>query len=197
VDIFQLAKKKGLHTSYVSNGNGTPEVIEYLCPWTDMYKVDLKSFQDKPYRKLGGKLATVLDTIRLLHEKKFWLEIVTLVVPGLNDSEDELRDMAKFIASIHKDIPWHVTAFHEDYKMRGNGNTQLNILLRAAEIGKEEGLHYVYIGNIPGYAPEWENTYCPSCHTLLIERNGFRVKKNTIIGGKCPKCNEAIAGVWD
>ncbi len=197
VEIFKLAKEKGLRTSYVSNGNGTPEVIDYIRPWTDMYKVDLKGFQDKPYRKLGGKLQTVLDTIQLLHDKGFWMEIVTLVVPGLNDTEEELRDIAQFVASVDINIPWHITAFHEDYKMHGMGRTQGQTLLQAGELGKEAGLNYVYIGNIPGYAPDWENTYCPSCQTLLIERYGFRVLENRILKGACPTCHQTIPGVWE
>ncbi len=194
--IFQAAKKRGLHTSYVSNGNGTPGVIEYLRPWTDFYKVDLKSFQDKNYRKLGGQLSTVLDTIRLLKEKGFWVEIVTLVVPGLNDSPGELRDIARFLASVDREMPWHITAFHEDYKMRGMGHTRLATLRQAGEIGKEEGLAFVYLGNLPGSAPEWENTYCPACHDLLVERVGFRVLQNRIPGGACPSCRRAVPGCW-
>jgi len=194
--IFQAAKKRGLRTSYVSNGNGTPGVIEYLRPLTDFYKVDLKSFQDKNYRKLGGQLSTVLDTIRLLKKKGFWVEIVTLVVPGLNDSPGELRDIARFLASVDREMPWHITAFHEDYKMRGMGHTRLATLRQAGEIGKEEGLAFVYLGNLPGSAPEWENTYCPACHDLLVERVGFRVLQNRIPGGACPSCRRAVPGCW-
>jgi pyruvate formate lyase activating enzyme len=197
VAVFQAAKKRGLRTSYVSNGNGTPRVIEYLRPWTDYYKVDLKSFQDKNYRKLGGKLNTVLDTIRLLKEKGFWVEIVTLVVPGLNDTPEELREIARFIASVSREIPWHITAFHEDYKMRGLGRTRLASLRQAGEIGKEEGLWFVYLGNLPGAAPEWENTYCPFCHALLVERTGFQVRENRITRGSCPSCGKGIPGCWE
>ncbi|MBZ0257167.1 radical SAM protein, partial [bacterium] len=186
-----------LHTSFVSNGNGTPEAIEYLKPWTDFYKVDLKSFQDKNYRNLGGTLQAVLDTIALLRQSNFWLEIVTLVVPGFNDSDGELRDIARFIASVSTNIPWHITAFHEDYKMRGMGRTQAPTLLRAGRIGKEQGLKFVYIGNLPGNLPDWENTYCPSCKTLLIERTGFIVHQNNLVNGCCCSCNAAIPGVWN
>ncbi len=197
VEIFRLAKEKKLYTSFVSNGNGTQEVIEYLQPWIDCYKVDLKSFQDRNYRSLGGTLEAVLTTIRLLIQMKIWVEIVTLVVPTLNDSEEELRDIARFIASVDPRIPWHITAFHEDYKMIGMGNTQGKKLVRAAEIGKEEGLSFVYVGNVPGYAPHWENTYCPKCHTLLIERCGYRIGTNRIRNGLCPQCGEAIPGIWN
>lgn len=197
VAVFQEAKKHGLYTSYVSNGNGTPEVIDYIAPFTDFYKIDLKSFQDKQYRKLGGTLDAVLDTIRMVKEKGMWLEIVTLIVPGLNDDPSEFREMAQFIHSLHPEIPWHVTAFHEDYKMSGMGNTQGSSLLQAAEIGKEAGLHYVYAGNLPGKLGEWENTYCPTCETLLVERVGFHVLQCNLKNNQCPSCHHQIPGNWN
>ncbi|MBI2082576.1 MAG: AmmeMemoRadiSam system radical SAM enzyme [Deltaproteobacteria bacterium] len=198
VEIFKVAKKEGLITSYVSNGNGTPEVLEYIKPWVDLYKVDLKGFQDKHYRELGGVLSVVLDTIGRLHQMGFWLEIVTLIVPGFNDSEEELRGIAKFLSGISKEIPWHVTAFHKDYKMKDHDNTSIDLLTRAYEIGKEEGLKFVYPGNRPGEVGTRENTYCPSCNTLLIERFGFEVISYHLKkGGLCPKCNLKIPGRWD
>lgn len=196
VEVFKIAKRYGLATSYVSNGNGTPEVLEYLRPWLDLYKVDLKGFNDKQYRKLGGVLNNVLDTIKTLHEKKFWVEVVTLVVPGFNDSEAELKDIANFLNSVSPDIPWHVTAFHSDYNMMETPNTPLKTLIRAAEIGYTAGLNYVYAGNLPGLVGKYENTYCPSCQELLIERRGFTVRKNTLKDGHCPKCSRSIAGFW-
>ncbi len=197
VDIFKVAKREGLVTSYVSNGNGTPEVLDYLCPWTDLYKIDLKSFRDKNYRQLGGKLGTVLETIKGVYERGMWLEIVTLIVPGFNDSEEELRDVARFLVSISPDIPWHVTAFHKDYKMTDPDNTTAAQLIRAAEIGREEGLRYVYAGNLPGCVGHYENTYCPHCGELLIERYSYRILRNVVRGGRCPKCETKIAGRWD
>jgi len=198
VEIFKEARKARLITSYVSNGNGTTEVLEYIRPWVDLYKVDLKGFDDKHYRELGGVLPVVLDTIGRLHQMGFWLEIVTLIVPGFNDTERELRDIAKFLAGISKDIPWHVTAFHKDYKMKDHDNTTIPHLIRAYEIGKEEGLHFVYPGNRPGEVGNRENTYCPSCKTLLIERYGFQVRGYHLKpGGACPKCNLNIPGRWD
>jgi pyruvate formate lyase activating enzyme len=195
VEIFKLARQKGLKTSYVSNGNGTPEVLQYLKPWVDLYKVDLKGFQDRNYRKLGGVLQNVLDTIQRLYTMGFWLEIVTLVIPGFNDSDDELRDMARFLAGISPDIPWHVTAFHSDYKMDAD-STSVRTLLRAAEIGRTEGLHFVYAGNLPRMVGNWENTYCPGCGELVIERSGFYVKRVGLDSGKCGTCARAIPGVW-
>ena len=196
VEVFRLAKQQGLKTAYISNGNGTPEVIDYLKPWVDLYKVDLKGFNDLNYRKLGGVLGNVLDTIKLLVEKRFWVEIVTLVVPGFNDSDAELTQIAEFLASVSVDLPWHVTAFHQDYKMRDRANTAAASLLRAAEIGKRAGLRYVYAGNLPGHVGTYENTYCPFCQALLIERYGYTILKNTLEDGSCPGCHAPIPGVW-
>ncbi|HWU38949.1 MAG TPA: AmmeMemoRadiSam system radical SAM enzyme, partial [Candidatus Acidoferrum sp.] len=197
VEVFKVAKTRGLKTSYVSNGNGTPEVLEYLRPWLDLYKVDLKGFDDKNYRKLGGQLKTVLDTITLLAQKAFWVEVVTLIVPGFNDSDEEFRGIARFLASVSRDIPWHVTAFHPDYKMADRGWTPARSLIRAAEIGQAEGLHFVYAGNIPGRTGSLENTYCPTCRALLIERIGFQVRANRVgPDGTCPECRSRIPGVW-
>lgn len=196
VEVFKYAKRHGLKCAYISNGNGTPEVLDYIRPWVDLYKVDLKSFDDKHYRELGGVLDNVLNTIRLLHQKGFWLEIVTLVVPGFNDSDDELRQIAEFLVGVSPDIPWHVTAFHQDYKMRDRDNTNVKTLLRAAEIGVKAGLHFVYAGNLPGRVRPYENTYCPACHALLIERHGYTILQNTMRNGRCPKCQAGIPGVW-
>ena len=197
VEVFKAAKARGLKTSYVSNGNGTPEVVDYLRPWLDLYKVDLKGFNYKSYRKLGGQLKTVLDTIALLVQKGFWVEVVTLIVPGFNDSDEEFRDIARFLAGISRDIPWHVTAFHPDYKMTERGRTPAKALMRAAEIGQAEGLHFVYAGNIPGRTGSLENTYCPTCKALLIERIGFQVRASRLgPDGACPECRSRIPGVW-
>ncbi|MBI2867934.1 MAG: hypothetical protein HYX97_06340, partial [Chloroflexi bacterium] len=162
------------------------------------YKVDLKSMSDKSYRQLGGKLDTVLSTIRLLWEMGFWVEIVTLVVPGFNDTDDELRNAADFLATVSPDIPWHITAYHQDYKMLDHDNTTAVALLRAARIGKERGLRYVYAGNLPGQVSEFENTYCPACKALLVERVGFTVYGNALeeSGGHCPSCSARIPGIW-
>jgi pyruvate formate lyase activating enzyme len=197
VAVFRHAREAGLLCSYVSNGNGTEEVLEYLRPFVSLYKVDLKGFRDRPYRDLGGTLERVLWTIGALHERGFWVEVVTLVVPGHNDSDEELTDIARFLVSVSPDIPWHVTAFHPDYRMDDRGGTSARTLLRAAEIGNREGLRFVYAGNLPGSVRSWENTYCPGCRALLVERFGFRVLQNRIEGtGSCPDCGRTIAGVW-
>jgi len=197
VAVFREAKQAGLLCSYVSNGNGTPEVLDYIQPWVSLYKVDLKGFRDRAYRELGGTLERVLWTIRSLHERGIWVEVVTLVVPGFNDSRQELGDLAQFLVSVSPDIPWHVTAFHRDYKMTENRDTDAATLLRAAEIGVGAGLRFVYAGNIPGSVGSWENTCCPGCRALLVERVGFHVLRNRIANGACPECSRAIPGVWD
>jgi AmmeMemoRadiSam system radical SAM enzyme len=197
VDIFKKAKAAGLMCAYVSNGNNTPEVMEYIRPYVSAYKVDLKCMQDKNYRKLGGVLQNALDGIKRAHDMGLWVEIVTLTIPGFNDSNEELWDAARFIASVSRDIPWHVTAFHRDYKMMDYDNTDVKTLLRAAEIGKEAGLRYVYAGNLPGRVSEYEDTFCPQCNTRLIERSGYTIHAYHITGeGICPKCHTKIPGLW-
>ncbi|HKP14403.1 MAG TPA: AmmeMemoRadiSam system radical SAM enzyme [Blastocatellia bacterium] len=197
VEVFRQARPAGFVCGYVSNGNATPEVLDYIRPWTELYKIDLKGFNDRNYRKLGGLLDNVLNTIRLVHERGFWTEIVTLIIPGFNDSDDELKGAAEFIAGVSPDIPWHVTAFHQDYKMTGPDNTPVETLIRAAEIGYAAGLKFVYAGNLPGRVGKYENTFCPNCKATLIERYGFRVRKNRIVGGACPDCRTQIPGRWD
>jgi pyruvate formate lyase activating enzyme len=197
VGIFRLAVKAGMKCVYISNGNATPEVLAYLRPYLVGYKIDLKTMQDRQYRQLGGVLQHVLQSIRLARESGLWVEVVTLVVPGFNDSNDELMDAAHFIASVSKDIPWHVTAFHPDYKMTGPPPTSVKTLIRAAEIGQEAGLNYVYAGNIPGRVGEYETTYCPSCRTPLVERISYTIRRYHLTSqGTCPKCGTAIPGVW-
>lgn len=195
--VFEEARKARLLTGFVSNGNATPRVLEYLKPRTDLYKVDLKCFDDRRYHKLGGRLQPVLDTIRLLHRMGFWVEIVTLLVPGFNDSDAEIARLTEFIASVSADIPWHVTAFHPDYKMTDAGYTRAADLVRAAETGRRSGLRYIYAGNLPGRLAELENTYCPQCRRLLVERRGFSILSYHLSGdGRCPSCSTEIPGRW-
>ena len=139
----------------------------------------------------------MLATVQMVHELGFWMEIVTLTIPGFNDSDEELRDAARFLAGISPDIPWHVTAFHKDYKMTVSDNTSADTLRRAAHIGQEGGLRYVYASNLPGMVGEYENTYCPSCRDLLVARSGYQIREYRISGqGACPGCGSNIPGVW-
>ncbi|HEX2991015.1 MAG TPA: AmmeMemoRadiSam system radical SAM enzyme [Anaerolineales bacterium] len=197
VDIFKEAKAAGLMCAYVSNGNNTPEVMEYIRPYISAYKVDLKCMQDKNYRKLGGVLQNTLDGIKRAYDMGLWVEIVTLIIPGFNDSNEELWDAARFIAGVSGDIPWHVTAFHKDYKMTDPDNTDSKTLQRAAEIGKEAGLKFVYAGNLPGQVGEYEDTFCPQCNHRLIHRRGYIIQEYRITAeGTCPSCGTKIPGLW-
>jgi pyruvate formate lyase activating enzyme len=197
VAIFKEAKQAGLMCAYVSNGNNTPEVMRYLGPYLDAYKVDLKCMSEKNYHTLGGTLKNTLDGIKRARDLGLWVEVVTLVIPGFNDSNEELWDAARFLASLSLDIPWHVTAFHKDYKMIAPDNTDSQTLIRAAEIGREAGLRYVYAGNLPGNVGEYETTHCPRCSYQLVKRSGYVIQKYKITSeGKCPKCGEKIAGLW-
>jgi len=197
VAVFKQAKAAGLITGFVSNGNATPQVLEYLRPWLDLYKVDLKSFDDRHYHELGGRIAPILDSIRRIHASGLWLEIVTLLIPGFNDDADELRRLTEFLAGISPDIPWHVTAFHGDYKMTSPRDTNLEDLLRAVEIGRQSGLRYIYAGNLPGAVGEREDTRCPTCNQTLIKRYGYLIKDYRLTPeGHCPNCATEIPGRW-
>jgi pyruvate formate lyase activating enzyme len=197
VEVFDVARARGLVTGFVSNGNATAEALDFVRPHADVYKIDLKTMNARHYRQLGGVLQHVLDSIRMVYERGFWLEIVTLVIPGFSSDEGELKSAAEFIAGVSRDIPWHVTAFHEDYKFQGMGNTAVRQLLRACEIGAEAGLRFVYAGNIPGRVGRWENTYCPSCSELLIERLGYHIVRNRIgTTGLCPACRSTVPGLF-
>jgi pyruvate formate lyase activating enzyme len=197
VEIFRQAKAAGLMTGFVSNGNATPRVLEYLRPWVDLYKVDLKCWDDRHYRQLGGRLQPILDSLRRIYEMGFWLEVVTLVVPGFNDSDEEFGRIAGYLAGISRGIPWHVTAFHPAYRMEGPPATPPATLIRAANIGRQAGLHYVYAGNLPGQVGDFENTRCPQCGHTLVERQGYRIVRNQLDGaGLCPACRACIPGRW-
>lgn len=197
VEVFKSARRQGLKTVMVSNGYATPEVLHYLKPYLDGYKIDLKSMNPANYRDMGGVLSRVLESIKLAVDLGFWVEAVTLVIPGFNDSPEELWQAARFLASVSRDIPWHVTAFHPDYKMEDRMATPAGKLKEAAEIGQEAGLHYVYAGNIPGRVGTLENTYCPRCSQAVIERKGYTLQSYHITAeGRCAFCGEKLAGIW-
>ena len=197
VAVFRAAREAGLRTAFISNGNATAEVLDYLRPWTDCYKIDLKAMDPRRYRELGGVLEHVLDAVRMVHERGFWLEVVTLVIPGFNDDDTQLRRAADFLASVSPEIPWHVTAFHQDYRMTDPDNTPVETLQRACEIGTGAGLRFVYAGNLPGRVGPWEHTWCPDCGELLIERVGYTIQRQRVgAAGTCPSCGRRIPGIW-
>jgi pyruvate formate lyase activating enzyme len=197
VAVFERAKEAGIVCGFISNGHATPEALAFIRPYVDLYKVDLKGFRDEHYRELGGRLAPVLESIGQIHAMGFWLEIVTLLIPGFNDDPAELRELARFIASVSPDVPWHVTAFHRDYRMTEGRDTASDDLVRAAAIGREAGLRHVYAGNRPGAVGELENTRCTGCGATVIERHGYHT---TVVAlkddGCCSRCGCSIAGFW-
>ena len=196
-EIFKESHKLGLRTAMVSNGYATLQTLRFLAPYLTALKIDLKTMQDHQYRSLGGVLTHVLETIQQAHELGLWVEVVTLVIPDFNDSPEELWQAASFLASVSRDVPWHVTAYHPDYR-RNTDPTGAASLQRAADIGEEAGLHYVYAGNLPGRVGSLEDTRCPQCTTRLVERRGFNVLENRITPqGTCPKCGAKIPGIWN
>jgi pyruvate formate lyase activating enzyme len=197
VAVFKEARQAGLRTAFVSNGNATPRALEYLRPHLDFYKVDLKSFDDRHYRQLGGRLAPILETIRRLHALDVWLEVVTLLIPGFNDGADEIDRLTTFLAGVSPDIPWHVTAFHQDYRMTDCRSTDDEDLLAAAAIGHRNGLRFVYAGNRPGRVGGLEDTRCATCGATLIARVGYHVRDYRLTAsGACPDCGAAVPGRW-
>ena len=195
LDTAKLARAAGLKNIFVSNGYTGPEATRELAPYLDANNIDLKAFTDTFYKEVcGARLQPVLDTIRLMQELGVWVEVTTLVIPGWNDSDEELREIARFITDVSADIPWHVTRFWPTYKMTDRPPTPHHTLVRAREIGLAEGLRYVYVGNIPG--DSGENTLCPHCGKLIIERSGFAVKQQQMTKGKCNHCQGTIAGIF-
>jgi len=193
-DTARLAARAGLKNVFVSNGYITPEALREIKPYLHAANIDLKGYTDDFYKKVcGARLQPVLDSIRLYHELGIWIEITTLVIPGYNDSDDELKGIAQFIRSVGQDIPWHVSRFHPTYKLTGQPITPIETLKRARQIGFDAGLRHVYEGNIPG---EGEDTVCWSCKKTLVRRIGFSVLENMIKDSKCKFCGAVIEGVW-
>jgi pyruvate formate lyase activating enzyme len=195
-DTARLARQKGLRNVFVSNGFMTEASATTLAGFIDADNVDLKSIRDEHYRKIcKAKLLPILDTIARLKQAGVWLEVTTLVIPGDNDSESELKQIAEFIKGIGADIPWHVSAFYPVYKMLDYPPTPAATLRKAREIGLNAGLRYVYIGNVP--VEGGENTYCYECQELVIERSGYSIQGFNLKDGRCPKCQAKIDGVWE
>ena len=191
-DTARLAAKKGLANIFVTNGYMTAEALEAFRPYLDACNVDLKSFRDEFYKEIcQARLQPVLDSIRLMKKMDIWVEVTTLVVPGQNDSIEELRDIARFIAETGPDIPWHISRFHPDYQLTDTIATPIEVLHKARSIGKEAGLRYVYVGNVYG---ESEETLCPSCGKTLIRRDGFHVSDNKLKDSACPFCGNTVSG---
>ena len=192
-EIGQLAKKDGLYNVFVTNGYMTEEMIRMAQPWLDAANIDLKSFNDDYYRKVcKGTLPPVLKSIELMKKLNIWVEVTTLIVPGQNDSQEELRKIAEFLAGVDPSIPWHISRFYPQYKMEDLGSTPMKTMDQAYGIGKEAGLHYVYLGNVMG---QESNTHCYHCNQLLIERSGFTIHKYRVKGGKCPECQTPVDGM--
>ncbi|MCI2426444.1 AmmeMemoRadiSam system radical SAM enzyme [Candidatus Acetothermia bacterium] len=193
-ETARLAHAEGLKNVFVSNGYLTATATELIAPYLDGICIDLKGISERFYRKIaGGNLGPVLNTIRRMHSLGVWVEIVTLIIPGVNDSAEELRSTAEAIKGISESIPWHVSRFCPAYRMADYLPTPVATIQRARQIGIEVGLRYVYEGNITG---QGETTHCPNCNQLLIKRIGFFVKENHLHAGRCPVCNEEIKGVW-
>jgi pyruvate formate lyase activating enzyme len=193
-DIAQLARDAGLLNVFVTNGYMTSEALVKIKPFLNACNVDLKAFSDDTYRKVcHAKLQPVLDSIRMMKELNIWVEITTLVVPGLNDSEEELNSIARFIAGIDQNIPWHISRYHPDFQFTEAAATPVEVLSRASALGAEAGLRYIYVGNVIG---EHEETFCPNCHKILLKRQGFLVAANILQNANCPDCNEHIAGIF-
>jgi len=194
-DIAVLAEPAGIRNVFVTNGFWSKEALAAMLPSMHAANVDLKFFRDASYKRIcGAKLQPVLDTIRGMHQGGIWVEVTTLLVPGLNDSGEELNDIARFIAGVDPSIPWHISRFHPQYKMTDRPPTDPRWIRKARDIGLRAGLSFVYSGNVPG--DEGENTNCPVCGHGLVLRWGFTVRKNEIKAGKCPRCGETIQGVW-
>jgi pyruvate formate lyase activating enzyme len=194
-DCMVLAHERGIANIFVSNGYMSEECTRDMAPLLDGINIDIKAFTDDFYREIcKAHLQPVLDTVRLMKELGVWVETTTLVIPGLNDSEAELQELAAFIHGVDPEIPWHVTAFRPTYKLTDRGPTPVSSLRSARRIGRETGLRYVYEGNVPGEGGE--NTYCPSCGTELISRFGFSIRVNRLQNGTCPDCGAVLAGVW-
>jgi pyruvate formate lyase activating enzyme len=193
-DCARLARGRGVRNVFVSNGFMTPESARLIAPHLDGNNIDLKGGGDFYKKICHGRVEPVRETIRLMKEHGVWVEVTTLIIPGLNDSEEVLREIIDFIASVDPSIPWHVTQFYPTYKLLDRPRTPVSTLRRAREMGMRSGLKYVYEGNVPGEGGE--NTYCPRCGEALVKRFGVSLVENRMKGGSCPSCGLPLEGVW-
>jgi len=192
-DVALLAREAGLKNVFVSNGYMGEEAAQKIIPLLDGINIDLKG-NDQFYRKVcGAKLEPVKHNIELFWKKGVWVEVTTLIIPGYNDSPAVLEELAEFLAGVSPDMPWHISAFYPMYKMKDVPRTKMESLHRGLEAGRKAGLKYVYAGNLPG---ESEDTLCPNCNEILIERLGYQILRNSAIDGHCSKCHALISGVW-
>lgn len=194
--VFTAARARGLATVVVSDGNTTPEALAYLRPVTDVYRVDLKAFTEAQYGQLGGRLATVLDAIATARRLGYWVEVVTLVVPGFNDDLAGLRGLARTLAGIDPGMPWHLNAFQPRYRWRDRPPQAAGLLVTAAGSAYARGLRHVYVGNVSGSVAALQHTRCPACHAVLVARESYRTLDVRLVAGRCPDCATAIAGLW-
>jgi pyruvate formate lyase activating enzyme len=193
-DTAVIAKKKGIKNIFITNGFMTGECIEMIAPYLDAANIDIKSYSDKTYReKMGGRLEPVLDNVKDMYDRNIWIELTTLIIPGINDSDEELKEIADFISRLDNNIPWHLSAYYPQYKSDLPA-TPASTIERAIGIGKNAGLKYVYGGNI--WSGDYENTYCNKCNALLIRRHGFSITENNIIDGKCSNCGTKVSGIF-
>lgn len=195
-DISKLARKEGLSNIFVTNGYMTGEMLDAYHPLLDAANVDLKTFRDRTYKDLcGARLQPVLDSLKKMKKQGIWVEITTLLIPGVNDSKEEIKDIAGYISKeLGTETPWHISRFHPDYKLMDTPPTAPKAVRDAREIGMDAGLKYVYAGNLPG--DSGENTYCPNCKEMLVNRESYNILKNKIIKDACPKCKTKIEGKW-
>ncbi len=195
-DIFRRAKERGLVTAMITDGNATPEVLEYMRPVTDVYRVDLKGYSEEQYRSLGGRLAPVLESIAFAKKLGFWVEVVTLVVPHFNDELPGLRSLAMAIARVDQDIPWHLNAFQPRYRMRDRPPMSAGLLVSAAGSAYAKGLRYVYVGNVDYDLGQLSHTRCARCHETIVRRRGYESMLATADPSRCPRCAAEIPGLW-
>ncbi len=194
--IFRLVKQEGYLTGYVSNGYVTAQTVDYLRPFTDLFNLDFKGWSPGSYQRLGGRVEPVKQALKIIYQQEFHLEVITLLIPRVNDDAEELTRMADFLANISVDIPWHLTAFQGAYRWKDHPSTPAKTLQKAYDIARSRGMKYVYCGNLPGQVGEAEKTCCPGCRKVLVDRRGYELQQVELTGDSCPGCGEIIYGIY-